>query len=112
MEVQKAQSEPEWDGKRRIQRKLPQADPHIPETQPQVKADIPQLPHAEKAIDARINEQHLADRRPAVRPGRLQPAQVYSESKPCQEQKVTPVAALLRIRFSRLRGHPRDERRQ
>src|ERR1700722_7170320 len=98
--VQKSQRQSKRNRDHSVKTKLAQPNTGIAACQSKVEAHSVESPYREEAIDARIQEQHLAERRETHRPCWLEPPQIHGQPQHSKNHKITPIATLASLGVS------------
>ena len=112
VEVEKSKRQSKRNRDRSIDHKLAPANPQIGQPKAKIEADTLQPAEREKAVDPRIQQQHLVEHSKMRRPRRLKPAQIHRKAKNSKDKKIAPVSTLCRICNARAIKQQSDHHRQ
>src|SRR5690348_9637843 len=99
-----AQAKDDRDGC--IQCELAQADGDVGRAEAEVESCAVQLTNCEQCIDACIEQKHLVEDDKVCRPRMLEPTKIDGQAQSCKNEKVAPVAVLIRVDS---RGLPHED---
>src|SRR5208282_945189 len=108
MRMKKAQRQSQPEDQRCEENQLAQSGFPVTPAEVEVKAGAGELADGEESVQARVDQEKFPPARQAVWPGSLEPAQIHGEAEGEENERVSPVAALLGIGAGGLPQQPGD----
>ena len=104
--MDEAEGDPEHQHRGSEKQKLAQSRLPVAPMQVEIKSRAGQTSDSEKRIQARIHQQQIIHSAQASGPRHIEPAQIHRQTQGKKNDRVAPVAALLRIGDRRPRQQP------
>ena len=109
VQVEKTERESKRDGKGCVEEKFAESDANVPPAQAEVETDPAELADGQEAIQAGVEQGEFPQESKAMRPGRLEPAEIDGEAEREEDQVVEKMAVLFGVALRRKPEQGRDE---